>query len=393
VKVIIRRLREDERERALQFLKSIFGGWRNAQQWDWKFKEVGKRLGREASNWVVDDAGKIVGHLAFIPMELRVGGNIFPVCQLVDGALSRKYRHGGVYTSLVQQVLLDAKEKGNFAVFGFANRPSYRVYARLRDFQTICEITRMFKILSLKNAMQTLRVSLSVGGLRNDGNGSLARDLFLILRRKAILTLITLIQSTTASAVTYPLGSKPNAVTSAPTIRGVEAPAFGEKFSASWPRMSKNFIIAFERNSKYLSWRYSNPLASYRIYVAERSGRLAGYVITASEETSMDIGKVRLSGLKAGYIVDLVAENEVMMPLLLRAEEELRKQKACFMNCWTTENNSSHNVFQRMRYQKTPKEIGKITLVASINSPHFQTTMSSAHAKDMLITLGDSDLV
>lgn len=393
MKVTIRRLRREDEEKVLQFLKTVFGGWRSIRQWDWKFKELENGPGREASNWVVEDTGKIVGHLAFIPMELRVGSKTLSVCQLVDGALSQKYRHSGVYTNLVRQVLLDAKEKGNLAAFGFANRPSCRIYASLRDFQTVCEITKMFKISSLRNAIKTLRVSLSTGELRNDGSDSVVRDLFLVLRRKAILTSIDLARNAIASAITCVLGSRPNAVTWAPTVSSVEASVLGEKFPASWIKLSKNFTIAFERNAKYLRWRYINPTASYRIYAAEKSGCLAGYVITASEERSVDLGKFRFSGLKVGFIVDLVAENEVIIPLLLRAEEELGKQKVCLVNCWTTENSFSHHIFRKMRYYKVPKEIGKIKLVANVNSPDLQTTISSAQAKDMLITLGDSDLV
>lgn len=393
MKVTIRRLRREDEEKMLQFLKTVFGGWKSIRQWDWKFKEVENVPGRDASNWVVEDTGKIVGHLAFIPMELRVGNNILPVCQLVDGALSQKYRHSGVYTNLVRQVLLDAKEKGNLAAFGFANRPSYRVYASLRDFQTICEITKMFKILSLRNALLTLRISLSIGELKKNGNDPVVRDLFLILGRKAISTSIDLVRNTIASAITCVLGSKRYSVTQIPTIDCVETSALEERFRTLWPRLSRNFAITFERDAKYLRWRYVNPAASYRIYAAERLGCLVGYVITASEEVSVNIGKVRFSGLKVGFIVDLVAEDDVMIPLLLRAEEELGKQEVCFVNCWTTENSFAHHIFRRIRYYKVPKEIGKITLVASINSPHLQTTMSSTQTKDVLITLGDSDLV
>jgi predicted N-acetyltransferase YhbS len=393
MKVTIRKLDENDKKRTFRFLKSVFGGWRALCQWDWKFEEVEEHLGRKAANWVVEDAGKIVGHLAFVPMELRVGDSILPACQLVDGALDKKYRHSGVYTNLVRQVLLDAKEKGNLAAFGFANRPSYRVYASLRDFQTICEITKMFKILSLRNALLTLRISLSIGELKKNGNDSVVKDLFLILGRKAISTSIDLVRNTIASAITCILGSKRYSVTRVPTIGRVETSALEERFRTLWPKLSKNFAITFERDAKYLRWRYINPAASYRIYAAERSGCLAGYVITASEEVSVNIGKARFSGLKVGFIVDLVAEDDVMIPLLLRAEEELRKQKVCFVNCWTTENSFSHHTLQRTRYYKVPKEIGKITLVASINSPHLQTTLSSTQAKDVLITLGDSDLV
>jgi len=393
MKVTIRKLNENDKKKTFQFLKSVFGGWSTLRQWDWKFEEVEELLGRKTANWVVEDPGKIVGHLAFIPMELRIGSKTFQVCQLVDGALDPQYGHSGVYTNLVQQVLLDAKEKGNLAAFGFANRPSYRIYASLRGFQTICEITRMFKILSLKNARKTLRVSLSTAELGRSGNDSVVRDLFLILRKKAISTLIALIRSTTALVITCSLGSKSNAVTWAPTIKSVGLSVLGEKLPASWLNLSKNFIVAFERNSKYLKWRYVNPAASYKIFAAERSGCLAGYVITASEEISIDIGKLRFSGLKVGYIVDLIAENEVMIPLLLKAEEELRRQRVCFVNCWTIENSLFHYVFRKMRYYRVPREIGKITLVASFNSSDLQTTFSSTQAKDILITLGDSDLV
>jgi hypothetical protein len=241
--------------------------------------------------------------------------------------------------------------------------------------------------------MKTLHISLSIGELKNNGNDSIVRNLFLILRKKAILTLIELIRSATASAITCTLRSKSCAVAQAPTIRDVEASVLEEKFPTSWLRLFRNFRIAFERDSKYLKWRYNNPAASYKIYVAERSGYLVGYVIITSEERTMDIGKTRLSGLKVGYIVDLVAENDAIVPLLLRAEEELRKQQVCFVNCWTTENSFSHNIFRKMRFYEIPKEIGKITLVANFNSPLLQTTVSSAQTKDILVTLGDSDLV
>ena len=393
VKVLIRRLHEDEKEKALRFLKSVFGGWRSISQWDWKFKEVENKLGREASNWVVEDRGKIVGHLAFIPMELRVGSSIFPVCQLVDGALSEKYRHGGLYGNLVRQVLLDAKEKGNLAVFGFANRPSYRIYAWLKDFQTICEVPTMFKILGLKNAMRSLHLNLLIKKSGHNGSDSVVRDLFLILRKKAIVTLITLIRNMTASAITCAMGSNPNAGAQTPVTSIVDPAILGQKLSASWSELSRNFSMAIERNSKYLEWRYINPTASYQIFVAEKSGHLLGYVIIASEEKSAEIGKVRLFGLKIGYIVDLVAENEAVIPLLLRAEDELGKREVCLVNCWTMRKSYSHAMLRSMRYYEMPREIGKITLVANSNSQNFQATISSAQCKDVLITLGDSDLV
>lgn len=389
--VTIRRFRERDKQKVLQFLKSVFAGWRTTRQWSWKFEKVEDALGRRAAIWVVEDAGEIVGHLAFIPMKLRVGNEVFPVCQLVDGALSPKYRHGGVYAALVRTVLQDAEKEGNSATFGFANRPSHRVYSNIGSLQTICTVAKMFKVLSLGNLMRTMHVHLTTGGPEPSGNDSLIRDLFPTLRKQAVPTLLGLFRNVMASIVSGPSW-----------VGYIERSAFAIRtanigdlagFEGMWYRLSRNYRYTFERDGNYLKWRYSDPEAEYKVYTADRSGDLVGYVSIACEEKVVSFGKIRFDGMKIGYVMDLIAEEEAMIPLLLMAEKALKEQGACLVSCWTTENSPLHGLFRKMRYYRLPKEIRKISFIADFHASRLEATISSKQTSDVLIALGDADLV
>ena len=389
--VTIRRFREGDKQKVLQFLKTVSAGWRTIRQWSWKFEKVEEAVGRKATIWVVEDAGEIVGHLAFIPMKLRVGNEVFPVCQLVDGALSPKYRHGGVYAALVRTVLQNAEKEGNSATFGFANRPSHRVYAKVGSLHTICTVTKMFRVFSLRNLMKTMRVHLMIDGSGSSGNDSLIRDLFPTLRKQAVPTLLGLLGNVLASVVSG-LSRNDYVEKSAFTIRAAN---IGDltRFEGTWSRLSNSYRYAFERDGNYLEWRYSNPEAEYKVYTADRAGDLVGYVVVACEEKSVNIDKIKFDGLKIGYVMDLVAEEEALVPLLMRAERALREQGACLVTCWTTEDSPLHDLFRKMRYYRLPKEIRKITIIASVNASRLEATISSKQTNDVLIALGDADLV
>jgi predicted N-acetyltransferase YhbS len=392
VKVKIRRSREGDEEQTLQFLNSVFPNWGDDRKLRWKFKEVEGALGRKAIAWVVEDAGKIVGHLAFIPRDLRVGNQVLPVCQLVDGALSPLYRGRGVYTSLVREVLLDAERNGNAATFGFANRPAYRNYARHGGFRTICSIAKMFKLLSLKNAVSSVRLRLTAGRLATAGNDSLPNDLRSIPKQRAILTMLDLLGVLTRVLFSS-CSRSASGVKALIESRTIETNDLGTKLDLSWTRLPSDYRFAFERNSKYLKRQYSQPEVKYKAYVIEKSGYVAGYVIIARKEKSISIGRIRLDGLKIGYIMDLVAEKGLIIPLLLRAEQELKKQKVCLVNCWTNEDTLWFNVLQNMRYYQIPKELGKVIVVAQVHASSLETVISSENRKDIQISLGDTDHV
>jgi len=393
MKVTIRKFRESDKERAFAFLKSIFAGWQTLQQWRWKFELVEEALGQKATIWVVEDNSRIVGHVACIPMKLRVGDEVFPVCQLVDGALSSQYRHGGIYKTLVQRVLQDAQRAGCFAIFGFANRPSHRVYTKIQNIRSICLVEKMFKVLSLANALKTLKPSFTKGQPTTSEGGSQIRDMLPTLGKKAIPTLLYLLRDVGASMISCLLlgGIKRERGESA--TRPVEVSTSWMGFERTWSRLSKKYRFAFERDGNYLRWRYGNPKTKYQICSIEKSDDSSGYAVITSEEVEVNLGPLRMGGLKVGYIVDLIANQELMTPLLSIAEEALKKQNACVVNCWTTDNSPLQNILRGMRYYQIPREIGKVTFIASVHALCLEGVVSSERIGDTLIALGDSDLI
>jgi GNAT superfamily N-acetyltransferase len=390
VRVRIRRFLESDKEKTLVFLKRIFAGWRSESQWKWKFRQVEKAQNRRTIMWIAEDDGEIVGHLAAFPMELRVAGDVFPVCQLVDGALDPKYRHMGIYRNIVEKALLDAKAQGNAVTFGFANRPSYRVYARGGRLQKVCEITQMFKVFSLVNAAKTVKAhSLHDGEDAYENNGQL-KDFFVTLKERAISTFFQLLLKLIVSLVSNCVVSKHAKMFV--KLREAEATELAVRLEKQWAKLSNSYRYAFERDRKFLEWRYSNPEAEYRVYVAEKADDIVGYFVVACEEKSLSIGKLTMEGFRVGHIVDLVAEPNLMSALISAAEEELEKQHVCFINCWTTEGSPLFKELRKMCYHELPKEMYKITMVASVGASNLKTIFSS-EPKNILISLGDSDLV
>jgi predicted N-acetyltransferase YhbS len=392
VKVTIRRFQEGDEGKALRFLNSVFENWGTSRKWNWKFREVEKAMDRKTTIWVVEDDGEIVGHLAAIPMELEVEGKALPVCQLVDGGLHPEYRHRGIYRSLVQKVLMDVKGKGNVATFGFANRPSHRVYVPHRCFRDVCEITKMFKILSLRNAVKTVQARLSTNESDHLGDGSMFRDFLTALRGKAVPTLLDMFRTVLALTISYLLRSEYRAKSQFP-LKRIEAQTLGTRFEKTWIGISPNYGPAVERDCKYLTWRYGNPEVEYEVFIAERASTVVGYVVIASEEKSLSLGKIRLEGFRIGYIIDLVAEKDLTMHLISTAEEELKKKEVCLAYCWTTEDSVYLDEILKMQYYRLPKQMYKITMVANVHTPHLETDFFSSQGKERLISLGDSDLV
>ncbi|HUW47251.1 MAG TPA: GNAT family N-acetyltransferase [Patescibacteria group bacterium] len=389
-KVIVRRFRERDREKTLQFLKTIFGGWHSLRQWIWKFRDVEKAQGRKSIIWVMEADGKIAGHLAAIPMKLRIGTEVVTVCQLVDGATSPQYRHKGLYRKLFQELLNDVAESGFAATFGLPNRFFYHLCERQGSFKNICQIKKMFKVLSLRNAADTLRINLSEKSA-DTGEDSLLKDFFVAQKEKAVFMLWDFVRKVLVSTAISILGSRSKS--GKIELPEIEPKSLGTEFDGSWMNFSRNYKFAFERDKEFLNWRYSNPEANYRAYVVRKRKTVAGYVVIALEEKSISLGRLRFSGLKEGFIVDLVAEKNLILPLISVAEEELEKRQACWTECWATEDSRLFKTLRTGMYHQLPDEMYKVYFVAKVHAQQLKGKISSEYNKDILVSLGDSDIV
>jgi hypothetical protein len=286
--------------------------------------------------------------------------------------------------------LNDVAESGFAATFGFANRFFYHLCERQGNFKNICQIKKMFKVLSLRNAADTLRINLSEKSA-DTGEDSLLKDFFFAQKEKAVFMLWDLVRKVLVSTAISILGSESKS--DKIELPEIELKSLGTEFSGSWMDFSRDYKFSFERDKKFLNWRYSNPEADYRVYVVRKGNKVAGYVVIALEEKSISLGRLRFSGLKEGFIVDLVAEKDMILPLISAAEEELKKRQACWTECWTTGNSHLFKTLRTGMYHQLPNQMYKVYFVAKVHDQQLKGKISSEYSKDILVSLGDSDIV
>lgn len=387
-RVLIRELRENDVEQTLEFLNAVFHGWGGYRQWSWKFKAVEAVTGRQSTCFVVEHDGRIVGHLACIPVNARVSGKVVPACQLVDGAIDARYKGKGVYTNLVRTVLTKAGEKNNGLIFGFANEAAFHNYSRHSDLLALCRVTKMVKVLGSRHSLNSLKVRFverEAKQSRKDLNTTrfVERNALILLRQ-----LVKIVPILGASFVKQCLGSHGND-RSADIKRGlsvVERRDFNkvEKF---WIEFSRQISFAVERSSGFLEWRYSRPEMKYRVFFVEKSGFPIGYFIIGQEEKSVGIGNVELAKIRIGCVMDLISKAETAGLLLLIAEEELRKQNSLIAQFWTREESAAYNMLRLSGYDQLPDEI---TIVAKAHEPRYEPLLLNSQ-EGIIVSSGDTD--
>lgn len=387
--VLIREFEQDDLDQVLELLNGVFSGWGDDNAWFWKFKSAEAVTGRKPVVFVVEDSGNIVGHLACIPMDVMVEGEAIPSCQLVDGVLDARYRGKGVYTNLVSRVLSRAKERNNDLIFGFANELAFHNYSRHGDFLALCRVAKMFKTLSLRQILGSVRVRFVEREAGQSGQGLPSRagdnprsSLILLGQLARIIPIVG------ASFLRQCLGSRGNgrAICAKHDLEVVETMDFGKIEKLSVGLMNRT-SLAIERSSDFLAWRYSRPEMKNKFFVVEKSGVPLGFFIIGQKERSVCVGNVELAKVRMGYIMDLVCENEMVGQLLLKAEEELKKQNCWGTQFWTNEGSTAYEMLRLFGYDKLPDEI---TMVVNAKEPACRETVLQ-NLESIKISLGDTD--
>ena len=107
------------------------------------------------------------------------------------------------------------------------------------------------------------------------------------------------------------------------TLRSIDT--FDDRFDDFWAEASVPYRVMVARTAQHLNYRFGDRRAgNYRIVVAEREGRVLGYVITTARE-------------RTGYIADalvLPGRNDVLESLLADAVSHLRMDGKASVECW-----------------------------------------------------------
>ena len=391
--LLVREFEQGDIERVLDLLNGTFLGWGGSCEWFWKFKAGEAVNGRQPVVFVVEHCGAVVGHLGFMPMNVRVGGEVFQSCQLVDGVLDVRYRGKGVYTRLVSAVLSRAREENTCLIFGFANEAAFHNYSRHRDFLALCKLAKMFRTLSFRHIFGSVRVRFVEKEAGQSGQGLPSRvgdsSKSPLISLGQVAKLIPVVgASFLRHFFRRCLGSHGNgrAIEAQEDLRVVETRDFGKIAKLSVGLLNRSSLV-IERSCDFLRWRYSRPEVKYKFFVAEKSGVPIGYFIIGQKERPISVGKVEFARLRIGYIMDLVSDTKLAGQLLLKAEDELKKQNSWVAQFWTNEGSTAYDMLRMFGYERLP---GEVTMVVNAKEPACRETILQ-NLESITISLGDTD--
>ena len=159
---------------------------------------------------------------------------------------------------------------------------------------------------------------------------------------------------------------------------------FDERINEFFARVSGQFQIMVARSKDYLNWRFTAvPDVSYRVYIAEKSGAVCGYIVLRSLQREYK---------KVAVIYDLLAESEEIAQCLLATAIENCKRDGTDYISWSGIANKTYLRAFRKRgficepFQKEQK------FVAYSSDPNFSKEFLSK-PENWLIQTGDTDIL
>lgn len=266
-----RRSTHEDFPQIISLLTSTFPGFSksNPEIWEWQYRQ--NPFG-DALSWVTELDGKIVMHMAFLPLPIRVDRKELVAGLGVDVATAEEHRGQGllggqgrlmnVAMALWDWIGPDIHER-DISVVYFFPRASSKVPKRYRGGVFGTQVELELHVLPLMGSW-------------------VARQ----LRIPRFL----------ASALMPLLFRKPKNEQARQMGRNIE------DIQDLWERVEGKFPFGVSRNARWWNWRYvSRPRIQYRFFELRRSGRLAGAAVTLMQKS----GNERIV-----LIMDLLAEDE-----------------------------------------------------------------------------------
>ena len=344
-------------EHGILDLFRIGGIARTIEEWFWEYRDnpYGNFI------WVGEHGGQIIGHLASLPAQMRIGDRKATGIQTVDVIVHPKFRHQGMLVEMGKASAEEARKRGIGLTYGFPNRPTgHQKYGGF----VICKIPSLVRFVNIGKTVDFLQRRYRIPRVVAP---TLLRVFLLIIG------MFTYLHSRIADIAKYDVNLanvKIRAVTS-----------FDDRIDDFWKRASKFYDITVIRNRKYLNWRYvRKPNVKYAILLAEKKEKNLGYIVLRCRNEK---------NLKLGYIVDVLASSaDVAQLLFSKAIEHFKKENVDAMICFMLKNNVYYKILRFNNFVP----IESTWFVAMVDS----SWLSEKFVRDYTswyVTMGDTDYI
>lgn len=327
---------------------SLFDKSRSLAEWNRKFIE--NPASENPARWVTvaEKNGKIVGHYASLPLEMKFKEQVVTAAQPVDSMISPAIKTGvRLFSDLNKKNIKNNKKIALFG-FGFPNEKAYAVGKRFLGYKDLGEMVQLFKRLSIRSA-----VKRRVKWLPSCAESTLHKIsktfywFYLFVRCRN--------QKTVCKRVNF----------------------FDERIEKLWEIVKDDYGIMIQRTLPYLSWRYKNE--NYIKLLFEKGEELLGYVVVKIEV---------LDGARVGYILDILYKSNIesILPDTLRF---FIKQDVDYVLCAFIKEDPMVRHLQKMKF-KNHIEISPLPVVFFTMSPDIDEGYLK-RPKNWHLTYGDID--
>jgi len=277
----VRECEPGDESQILELCQRRFGFAVTPAEWRWRMFQnpAGQAVSLVA---FLKHSGRIVGHLAALPVDLKVGAYNRKLFFIVDSVVDPTYQGRGIHASLTITISYIVSDRWNSFIGGLPNAQAYAPSLKLGGIQ-IFTAPIYLKVLDLG---AVVRVGLHSNFLARIA-GFLAQPF---------------------------LQNKPVGKNSSFTFEKVWR--FNGKIDQLWDRVGKCFGVCVIRTSNLLNWRYfERPDSAYTVFSISSGNHWLGYIV---------LRRMDKWGLRLGTVVDLFIDPEcaVAGKLLLRYAEQ-----------------------------------------------------------------------
>ena len=311
ITVVVRKACRSDRPAIARFIEDAYGEraqYKAAPRWTWQFIDnpFGRRIGEEVPVWVAVDGDRVVGQIAVQNARLQVEGQTFEAGWAVDIMILRSHRGTGIGHRLHDAVANDVD-----ILMALTMAQASRRMAERQGHVALAEVHQL-----------TRWVRLDAGSVRR----------YLLLRTSYHRWAHVAARLSCNIFQFHRLF--PHLVNPSLRLRDflkrsrksrdntsiVEVDFFGSDIDDLWARTGGDYPVIFPRDAQFLNWRFVDcPEPTYRRFVAERGGRVVGYVVLRHAEPVE---------LPQGIIVDLYAARHDVQTI----DELVRHSLAFFGN-------------------------------------------------------------
>lgn len=312
----------------------------------WRWLNEGYPLWRdgEPRSWVCVDDGRIIGHVAHLPVEIVSSGQVLRVSWARDLIVDPEARGRGIGPSLISHLVAQVGR----ALLGGMNPQVEAMYRRL-GYVHVAQIPLHIRVHDADGFLDGLHWSgprRIAGAVAIGGAGLVRRSPSSRLRVQVV-------------------------------------DRIGGWFDAWWAGIEPRFQGAARRNARLMSWRYrEHPSHDYTILAASDASGHRGVAVIRS-------GVSR--GMPAGFVVELLAAPDdaaAFETLLSGVEDALGVQRRPTFTRFASLGMSARRLL-RFGYLPAPSPLG---LMVAARDPADQFVHMLGRGRGWLINTGDSDL-